>query len=382
MDKETWVLWYRLTQIPGLGNISSNRLLDSFGNAENIFNASLDDLVAVPGISERIAENILSSDLNPDSKDICEEWELVLKHNVQIISRFDEGYPPLLKEIYDPPILLYVKGRIKKKDMISVGMVGTRKATQYGKSVAESLSADLANTGITIISGLARGIDTASHKGALRANGRTIAVLGNGLDNYYPQENKTLQANDIPENGAVVSEFPMKYGSLPENFPRRNRIISGMSLGLIVVEAPLKSGALITARNALEQNREVYAVPGRITDATAGGTNMLIKQGAQPVTNAEDVFEDLKQKIQKYMAQIGYNEDIPGIIHKEPEIDKTSWSDEEQLIYNILGDESVHIDMICRKSGLEAAKISRILCNLELKGIISRSSGMYFARVA
>jgi DNA processing protein len=281
-----------LNMIEGIGPIKLKTLLDEFKEPAQILKASIDKLQSVKGIRTVIAQAIKKANLD---NDIDREISLIKKYEINIITIFDKNYPENLKNIYDPPVVLYVKGKINKQDELSVSIVGSRKCTYYGMNMADKIAERLAYCGVTIVSGLARGIDTSAHKGALKS-GRTIAVLGSGLGNIYPAENRLL-AEKIAQNGAVVSEFPMRMPPNKQNFPRRNRLISGLAKAVLVVEAANKSGALITADFALEQGRDVFAVPGMADRLSSLGTNALIKQGAKLVENAKDILDELKVKI-------------------------------------------------------------------------------------
>jgi DNA processing protein len=279
-----------LNMVQDIGYIRLKALLDEFKEPGNILRASLDKLKSVKGIGPAIAQAIKNAST---CHDIDKETSLIKKAGISILTLFDDDYPANLKNIYDPPMVLYIKGKLKKKDEFSVAIVGSRKCTYYGINMAEKIAGCLSDHGLTIVSGLARGIDTAAHIGALKTRGRTIAVLGNGLSTIYPPENSLL-AERISDNGALISEFPMQALPHKNNFPRRNRIISGLSKGVVVVEAAQKSGALITADFALEQGRDVFAVPGMAERLSSAGTNALIKQGAKLVDSAEDILEELK----------------------------------------------------------------------------------------
>jgi DNA processing protein len=278
-----------LNMVQDIGYIRLKGLLDEFKSPENILRAPIDKLRSVKGIGPSIAKAVKSAG---SDYDVEKEIALAEKSGVVILTVFDEDYPENLKNIYDPPVILYVKGTIKKEDSLAVSIVGSRKCTYYGMNMADNIAEKLAFQGVTVVSGLARGIDTAAHKGALKA-GRTIAVLGSGLGNIYPAENKPL-SEKIAQNGAVISEFPMLMPPNKTNFPQRNRIISGLSMAVLVVEAANKSGALITADFALEQGRDVFAVPGAAGRLSSAGTNSLIKQGAKLIDSAEDILEELK----------------------------------------------------------------------------------------
>ncbi|NQV04288.1 MAG: DNA-protecting protein DprA [Candidatus Omnitrophica bacterium] len=283
-----------LNMIEDLGSVRMQALLKYFGSLEEIFQAKENELKEVKGIGEKIALKIIQS---IRVIDLQKELDLIKKHNIKIISFLDKGYPKNLKNIYDPPMVLYVLGNVLLQDDAAIAIVGSRLASFYGIQQAECLGFELASSGITVVSGLARGIDSSAHRGSLRAGGRTLAVLGSGILNIYPQEHRKL-ARKISENGAVISEFPMM--TIPErgNFPKRNRIISGLSLGVVVVEAAQRSGALITSDIAMEEGREVFAVPGRVDSITSKGTNKLIKQGAKLVETANDILEELDLQIE------------------------------------------------------------------------------------
>ncbi|MFC1719184.1 DNA-processing protein DprA, partial [Candidatus Poribacteria bacterium] len=271
--------WIALNMIPGVGGATFRRLVDFFGSPGTALKASLNDLNRIRGLTPAVCQYIVD---HRDKIPVERELEIVERRGCKIITIQNESYPSNLKAIYDPPQLLYVKGELLPEDALAVSVVGTRSATPYGKTVAEQFSNQMAARGVTVISGMAYGIDTAAHTGALDGGGRTIAVMGNGLDVVYPARNLKLMERII-DSGAAVSEFPMGMKPLRNNFPRRNRVISGMSLGTLIVEAPKRSGALITADYALDQGREVFAVPGQIFSEMSGGTHDLIKQGAKLV---------------------------------------------------------------------------------------------------
>lgn len=284
---------------------------------------------------------------------------------IKEISISDKGYPKNLRNIHGPPPVLYVKGGILPKDDIAVGVVGSRKASIYGLETCEKLAFELASMGVTIVSGMARGIDSAAHRGALKAGGRTLAVFGCGIDYIYPPENKSL-AEKIEKSGALISEFGLGVEPMPYNFPRRNRIISGLSLGVIVVEAARNSGALITAAFALEQGREVFAVPGKINSATSAGVHQLIKDGAKLVGSVDDIIEELHLKIE--VMDVSQNEEKSDIKLEE----------EESRIYSILSDEPKHIDDIIKESGLSSSKVSNVLLALQLRKLIKELPGKFY----
>ena len=286
--------WLALSLTQGFGPTRIKKLIEHFGTAERVFNASLTELEAT-GIQVVSAQSIATGKSLELAQQECRK---AAEAGARIISLSDPEYPSRLKEIYDPPVILFVKGSVEVLARPGIAMVGTRHPTPYGSGMAERLSTDLAARGLVIISGLARGIDTASHRGAVAAKGKTIAVLGTGIDVMYPKENTRLTEQIVAQGGALISEFPVGTFPAPQNFPIRNRIISGMSAGVLVVEAAEYSGTRITSRLALEQNRDVYAVPGNVTNKNSWGPNTLIKQGAKLVATWEDVWEELPTDIQ------------------------------------------------------------------------------------
>ncbi len=294
MNDEILKYWIALKSIKGIGHVSFPALVDRFGSPAAVFGASVSDLQQTEGISRQIAEAIVHF---RGWDNVKAELELIRKNDVTIVTYEDELYPGQLLNIYDRPPYIYVRGNLSRED-INLAIVGSRAASTYGKYTTERISRDLALQGVTVVSGMARGIDSSAHRGAITAHGRTVAILGSGLDVIYPPENKKLFA-DIVENGAVVSEFPLGTPPRSTNFPARNRIISGISYGVVIVEAGEKSGSLITARLALEQGREVFAVPGSIDSAGSRGTNKLIKQGAKLIENTEDILEEILPQIER-----------------------------------------------------------------------------------
>jgi len=299
---------------------------------------------------------------------------------IRKISIDDAEYPDLLKKIHSPPKVLYINGSFREEDANAVAIVGSRRASRYGIEMSEKLGYDLALCGVTVVSGMARGVDSAAHRGALKAGGRTIAVMGSGHGYIYPPENKDLYKK-ISESGAVISEFENDASPLPRNFPIRNRIISGLALGIVVVEAAKNSGALITADFALEQNREVFAVPGKISSVTSVGTHELIKDGAKLVQGAEDIMEELS--LREIEPETGAGD---GDIRKEKISKKTtryvynSLSCDERKVYKILSDEPLYIDDLVKESGVESRLASKVLLGLELKRLIKELPGKQFIR--
>ncbi|MDP8234655.1 MAG: DNA-processing protein DprA [Candidatus Saelkia tenebricola] len=284
MEEKHYLL--ALNMISGLGSLKISRLLNSFAKAEDVFHATEKDLQNIFGIGNEITQRIKKFDRSSLEK----ELQLCKKYDIKIMTIMDSGYPDVLREIPDSPIVLYYKGNLDVLDF-NFAVVGSRKASSYGLSIAEKFSYQLADLGVVIVSGMARGIDTAAHTGALKAKGKTVAVLGSGLLNIYPSENNILMEK-IAATGVVITEFPLHSAPLRENFPRRNRIVSGLSRGVLVVEAAERSGALITADLALDQGRDVFAVPGKVDSPTSFGANYLIKQGAKLVNSIEDILEE------------------------------------------------------------------------------------------
>ncbi|HRZ86635.1 MAG TPA: DNA-processing protein DprA [bacterium] len=360
-----------LNAVELLGPVRVRLLVEAFGAPAAALRQPKEALKRVAGIGEKIAQNIVDGRA---SFDLDKEKKLIREHGVSVVTPSDDGYPELLKEIYDPPVVLYVRGKLSAADRYSVGIVGSRFASHYGTEAARVLSRDLTRRGMTVVSGMARGIDTAAHEGAIAADGRTVAVLGNGLARCYPPENKGLMER-IAKRGAVVSEFPMETIPDRKNFPRRNRIISGMSLGIVVVEAARRSGALITAHHALEQNRAVFSIPGRINDASSSGANDLIKQGAKIVTGAGDVIEEFQYVLPKEMAA-----PVRTGPAEQSSVPAAALTDEERLMHGCLSVDVKPIDELIRESGFPPARANHLLLSLELKGCVRQLPGKQFVR--
>jgi len=362
--------WLILKNIPGIGNHLFKRLLDQWKSPEIILQQPMAELATVQGVSEKVAKEIHQriSKINAQK-----EIERAKKLGINILSMNDEQYPPLLRLLPDPPPVLYVYGQLIPSDSC-VAIVGARNSTTYGDTITRSLSKELADNQITIVSGMARGIDTAAHKGALDANGRTVAVMGCGLETVYPGENKALFHSIAKNNGAVISEFSM--GAKPEayHFPSRNRIISGMSMGTIVVEAGNKSGSLITARLALEQDRQVFAVPGQIHSQMTEGTHRLIKQGAKLIENARDVLEDLGPFLNAHL-QILPKKQMSSREKDLPPMDST-----EKLIWDQLTIEPQYIDDIQHQLDITTSDLSVQLLQMEMKNLVEQHPGKRFSR--
>ena len=352
-----------LKMVEGVGDVNHRSLIEAFGDAESVFKASESQLRDVKGIGEKLVEGIRAFS---DWKSVDEEIEKAKKLDIDIITLADTVYPRNLLETYSPPPVLYKKGAFKEEDIFAVSVVGSRTPDRYGKVVAETLGRELGGMGITVISGMARGIDSIAHIAALRIGGRTIAVLGSGLDVVYPPENRALY-REIVEKGVVLSEFPL--GTTPDSnhFPKRNRVISGLALGVVVVQAAQQSGSLITAASALEQNREVFAIPGNITKPLGKGTNDLIKRGAKLVETVDDIIEEI-EALRLYVGESR---------ERGPEI-KVELTTEEKAVCEVLKNDSLHIDDISRLSEMETSKVLSLLMGMELKGVVIQHSGKIF----
>ncbi len=352
--------WFALKSVPLVGNVTFCRLLHHFQSPEEVFQATPEELATVRGISPAAAAQIRSHDYREAAQRECAALH---RTGGRIVDFLSEEYPKILLEIPDFPPFLYVRGELRSAEC-SIAVVGSRRASFSGQSITERLSHDLARRGITVVSGMARGIDSAAHRGALKGGGRTIAVLGSGVDILYPPESRKLR-EEVAAQGAVISEFPLGTAPLAENFPRRNRIISGLSRGVLVVEAVEKSGSLITARYALEQGREVFAVPGNISYPGSRGPNRLIKEGAALVEDVEDIIVNLPH-------------------HAAPRETESSvapsfaLSPQEASIYTLVANAPLQMDEITVKCGLTAGEVSAMLLRLELKGAVTRLPGNYF----
>jgi len=361
------LLWVALALSLGEKRVTFRNLIAEFDDVDAILGASTLELCKVKGVTRELAVAIRKA---PDSPEYEKERETIERLGLSIITLKSTDYPENLRHVPDPPALLYVHGELEARDSFAIAIVGTRACTHYGKQTAQSLGMELAAMGLTVVSGLARGIDSHAHRGALMGKGRTIAVLGTGLDNVYPTEHASL-AEEIAKSGAVISEFPCGVAPLPRNFPIRNRIISGLSLGTVVVEAPPKSGALITARLALDQGREVFAVPGNITAVTSRGPNQLIRQGAKSVLSAKDIIEEIAPEIKGMMREETIKQAAEAKLRLDPS---------ERKIYETLTQEPLHIDEITLATALPLPKIGMGLFNLEIKGLAKELPGKLFVR--
>ncbi len=369
--------WLALSLTPGLGPTKSRRLVEHFGSAEAVFRASLTELEGA-GIQSISAQSLATG---KSSELAREEIARVAELDALVISMDDPSYPPRLKEIYDPPLVLYVRGNAEILSKPGIAMVGTRHPTPYGIGMAERLGCDLAAQGLVIISGMARGVDTASHRGAISAKGKTLAVFGTGVDVTYPKENSRLSEQMLALGGALISEFPLGTFAAPQNFPIRNRILSGMSLGVLVVEAAEYSGTRITARCALEQNRDVFAVPGNVTNKNSWGPNTLIKQGAKLVATWEDVWEDLPTDVRLALTPASPLESsASSTASLFP--DEGLPPHERRILSQLKADETTHIDTIVERleTEMSSSEIFAALFELELTGKIKQLPGKNFVK--
>lgn len=358
-----------LNMLPKIGPVRVRRLVDYFGSAAAVLQAPGDSLRRVEGIG-------------PDTAALLRRWEEVVdleaeltrarEMGLTVITQQDELYPAPLREIHDPPLVLYVRGQLLARDRMAVGVVGSRRATSYGLTAARKLSFQLAHAGVTVLSGLARGIDTAAHEGAVAAKGRTIAVIGSGLGRLYPPENEALAARIADGHGAVVSEFPILTEPDKQTFPQRNRIVSGWSSGILVVEAPAWSGALITANNAADQGRSVYAVPGPIDRASSLGCNKLIQNGARLVLDAGDILDDLNLLLPR---EAGGAPGVDAAAVARPEL-----TEGERVVWETLHTDELQLDEIIGKSGLPAAEVASGLMRLEIRRLVKQLPGRRYVR--
>jgi DNA processing protein len=356
--------WVGLSGIPGIGRARIARLREYFGSLQEAWQAP-EGRLKQAGLDSRSIDALVT--LRPKIS-LDAEMDRLERYRVKVFICEDSLYPSRLKQIYDYPPVLYVRGSLPSEDEPCLAIVGTRRPTIYGRQVTEEIVADLARSQIVIVSGLARGIDSVAHRAALDAGGKTVAIFGSGLDIVYPGENAKL-AQAIMEHGALISEYPLGVKPKAENFPLRNRIMSGLSMGVLVVEAGEKSGALITANQAVEQNREVFAIPGSIFSPASQGTNRLIQEGAKLVRNYTDILQELNLTIAVQQAE------IDGFSPSEPSTIEGSL---ESAILKQLSWEPSHIDEICRRSGLAMPEVSSVLVMLELKGIARQMGGMNY----
>ena len=373
MHPDASLSWLALALTPGLASRLSARLLHRFGSPDGVFRASLADLESCH-LPSQVAQAVVKKEAFKRAE---KELEGVRKvAGCSLLNWTELEYPRTLLETYDPPVLLYVRGDPQVLNLPSLGIVGTRRPTLYGTQMAQRLGRDLAARGLVIVSGMARGIDAIGHQGAMEANGRAIGVLGTGIDVCYPKENKKLYEK-VLERGVIISEFPLRAHPAPENFPVRNRIVAGIPLGVVIVEGAQYSGSLITARLAMEFGREVFGVPGNVTQAVSFAPNQIIKQGGKLVTNAEDVIEELPTPVRAALVQA-----------EQPEAEQrnllaaASLNGSEKKLYELLNaEEPVHIDDIVERSGLHSSNVLATLFDLEMKGIIRQLPGKQFSKV-
>ncbi|MBK8039331.1 MAG: DNA-protecting protein DprA [Verrucomicrobiaceae bacterium] len=356
-----------LNLIPQIGPVRVKKLLRHFGSPEAVLQAKNRDLNAVEGIGQAQVEAVSQWE---SLTDLSGELQKIEQRKLKLLTQEDPLYPHLLREIHDPPVLLYVWGELLPRDHHAIGVVGSRHATHYGLSATKKLSFQLAYAGYTVISGLARGIDTAAHEAALAAKGRTIAVIGSGIGKLYPPENMAL-AERIAQNGAVLSEYPVDRIADKQTFPYRNRIVAGWSHGLVVVEAPVRSGSLITAQQAADQGRTVYAVPGPIDKPTSAGCNRLIQQGAKLIMDGADVLDDLTSLFPTAPNAPKVQESMPA----------AELSLDERILYDAIGMDEAHINDITTKSGLTSSTVNATLMRLEMKRLVRALPGRRYVRL-
>lgn len=370
--------WLKLIRAEGVGPVTFTRLLKLFGSIDRIMGASVSELTKTEGIGFKTAERIAAT---RDKFDTAKELELAQKLGVWIVNSDDTRYPIKLKEIYDPPPVLYVKGTLTRADNLAISIVGSRQCSMYGQEQSSRFAYYLSSSGFTICSGMARGIDTAAHQGALSAGGRTIAVQGCGLANIFPPENKRL-FELISESGACISELPLTAEPLATNFPARNRIIAGLSLGTIVIEAALRSGALLTANAAIDYNREVMAVPGKIDSPLSKGAHQLIKQGAKLIESVEDVMEALGYYGEQLKEHAGIATKKASEEIEKPlfDIEQLNLTNDEKTILSCLDKEPTHIEQIIAQTSLTAGSVNASLISLRLKGLIKQLPGSLFVK--
>ena len=375
-----------LNLIQGVGLKTVQVLRDVFGTAERALQATADELRKIDTLSPALCDILVRK---PVLYPIERELELINEYGCQVLTLYDDAYPQHLKQIDTPPLVLYIKGELTPEDSLSISLVGSRNARDYGRKVSYRLSYQLAQRGLTVVSGLAKGIDTAAHRGALEADGRTIAVMGNGLSVIYPAMNRDL-VKKIEASGALVSEFPIEVKPKPSNFPRRNRIISGLTLGTVVVEASNRSGALITARLAGEQGREVFAVPGEIFSELSTGTHRLINNGAKLINTVDDLLNELPQHaLNQIQSPMPTPQELP--IEKadtkrtvtQPPVQSAPPPDltpDEKTVFDAIEVPSSHIDTIVRATQLSISQVSSVLLMLELKGVVQQLPGKQFSK--
>ena len=385
LSREEELYWLALKLVPGLGTRSSAKLLERFRTPQAIFRASRTELESA-GVSGAVAQSIASG---ISFEDAAAQQDKITESGAVVVTMSDPRYPQPLREIFDPPVVLFARGRVELLQSLAVAVVGTRRPTPYGLAVAERISGDLAHAGLTIVSGMARGIDTASHRGALAAGGDTVAVLGCGVDVVYPAENRKLAA-ELAVKGLIVSEFPMGSVAFPQNFPIRNRIISGISLGVLVVEGAQYSGSAITAKLAMDQGREVFAIPGNITNKLAWGPNLLIKQGARLVQDWNDVVSELPAESRRHLIDRGRKQILAngdatgGVPAASVSADQVSELGDvaRRLLATLQVDIAVHLDDLLEKvEDVSPSELIAALFELEMQGLVKQLPGKNFVKV-
>jgi DNA processing protein len=384
LSREEELYWLALKLIPGLGTRTSAKLLDRFRTPQAVFRATRTELEAA-GIGGAVAQSIASG---CTFEDAAAQHEKMLAAGAVLVSMGDPAYPRLLREIFDPPIALFARGRLELLQSLTLAVVGTRRPTPYGLAVAERLAGDLAHAGLSIASGMARGVDTAAHKGALAAGGDTIAVLGCGVDVVYPTENKKLAA-EIAAQGLLLSEFPMGATAFPQNFPIRNRIISGLSVGVLVVEGAQYSGSAITAKLAMDQGREVFAVPGNITNKLSWGPNLLIKQGARLIQDWNDVVSELPPEARRQLIEKGRRRILEeggaseqgrqaSLLGSASEVGPAA----RRALEILQVDAAIHLDDLLEKiEDTSPSELIAALFELEMLGLVKQLPGKNFVKV-
>ena len=385
-DREEELHWLALRLIPGLGTRKAGQLIERFRSPHAVFRASVTEL-EVTGVKAGVAQSIASG---CSFEEAVEQQQKIIDAGAVVITIGDARYPELLRQIFDPPILLFARGDVELLHTICFAVVGTRRPTPYGLAVAERIAADLARAEMTIVSGMARGIDTAAHKGTLAASGRTVAVLGCGVDVVYPSENKRLAA-EVAAKGLIISEFPMGSTAFPQNFPIRNRIISGLGVGLLVVEGAQYSGSSITAKLAMDQGREIFAIPGNVTSKASWGPNLLIKQGAKLVQDWNDVIVELTPEVRRRLIESGRKriaseglDPVPATSDSAPAsvISGPEGEISRRVLRLLKIDSSIHLDeLIESMDGCSASELIAALFELEMLGLVKQLPGKNFVRV-
>ena len=370
--------WIALNMTPGVGPRAATKLLERFGSADAVFHARRPELESMR-LKPATVDSIIKNEFHERASG---ELERVKQLGGDVLILDDGSYPALLREIDDPPPVLYVKGDWQACfDLPAVGVIGSRTCSTYGENASEMLARDLASRGICVVSGLARGIDTAAHRGAMTGQGKTIAVMGTGIDGVYPRENNGLVREILKSGGCLVTQFPLGTPPIKENFPYRNRIISGLSLGVLIVEASERSGSLITARLAMEQNREVMAVPGNITSGNSFGTNYLIKSGAKLVQQWQDVVAELPSEISSAILPPRIDDEKAETATRQPELIPADMTENERKIWTLLTpDDPTHIDILLETSGLSFGDLNTVLVGLDIRDLIRVLPGKHYAR--